>query len=129
MSEILIGTSGFSYDDWKGDFYPPSTTSKDYLEYYSRHFNVIELNFTYYRIPDERHSREMIERSDGKLEFVVKAFRQMTHEISEDSITKILPLFIKGISPFVEAGRLGPSFCNFHKAFTMCLRTGSISNP
>ncbi|MBW1805519.1 MAG: DUF72 domain-containing protein, partial [Deltaproteobacteria bacterium] len=92
MSEILIGTSGFSYDDWKGAFYPPDMARKDFLEFYAGHFKALELNFSYYRIPEASRSRQMLERSGADLDFSVKAFRQMTHEISENSISGIIHL-------------------------------------
>jgi len=117
MSEILIGTSGFSYDDWKEEFYPPDMAKKDFLEFYAEHFRVLELNFSYYRIPDSHQSRQMITKSGGKLEFVVKANRQMTHEISENSLTEILPKFMEGISPFVDAGRLSVILLQFPQSF------------
>src|SRR4030042_1877101 len=117
MSEILIGTSGFYYDDWKGEFYPQETLKKDYLEYYARNFKVLELNSTYYRIPGARQSTEMIKRSSGILEFVVKASRQLTHEISDNSISDFLPLFIKGIFPFMEQDLLGSVLLQFPQSF------------
>ena len=117
MSKILIGTSGFSYDDWKGEFYPKGTDSKDFLEYYSRHFKALELNFSYYRIPNARQSKQMIAKSGGEVQFVVKAFRQMTHDISEKSLIEVIPLFIKGISPFKEVGRLGAILLQFPQSF------------
>jgi uncharacterized protein YecE (DUF72 family) len=117
MSEILIGTSGFSYDDWKEEFYPPDMAKKDFLEFYAEQFRVLELNFSYYRIPDSSQSRQMITKSGGKLEFVIKAYRQMTHEISENSLTEILPKFMEGISPFVDAGRLGVILLQFPQSF------------
>ncbi len=117
MSEILIGTSGFSYDDWKGEFYPKDVGQKDFLQYYSRHFKTLELNFSYYRLPEARLSSRMLDKSEGRVEFVVKAFRRMTHEITETSLTDILPLFIEGISPFVEAGRLGAVLLQFPQSF------------
>lgn len=117
MSEILIGTSGFFYDDWKGVFYPPEMARKDLLAFYARHFSALELNFSYYRMPEASQSEQMIYRSGGELEFVVKAFREMTHEITEISLKKISPLFLKGISPFLEAKRLGGVLLQFPQGF------------
>lgn len=117
MAEILIGTSGYFYKDWKGEFYPKDAVSRDYLEYYASKFKVLELNFSYYRIPEARQSGQMIKKSSGKLEFVVKASRQITHEISENSIKDFLPLFIKGISPFIEEGLLGAILLQFPQSF------------
>ena len=117
MSRILIGTSGFSYDDWRGEFYPLDMNNKDFLEFYALHFNVIELNFSYYRIPDADQSRQMIDKSGGKLEFVVKAFSQMTHEISDSPLPDVLKLFIDGITPFMDVDRLGTILLQFPQSF------------
>lgn len=117
MSNIMIGTSGYSYDDWKGNFYPDKCRQTDFLEYYSRHFEVLELNFSYYRIPDAGQCTRMINNSGGRVEFVIKAFRQLTHDISKTSITETAPLFIKGISPFVESGNLGAVLLQFPQSF------------
>jgi uncharacterized protein YecE (DUF72 family) len=117
MAEILIGTSGFHYKDWAGVFYPEGIPSAEYLEYYAARFNTLELNFTYYRMPDARQSRQMLEKSGGRLDFAIKAFRQLTHEISGKSITEVLPFFVKGISPFVEAKRLGAILLQFPQSF------------
>jgi len=117
MSKIMIGTSGFSYDDWRGAFYPQDMNKKDFLEFYALHFKILELNFSYYRIPEADQSRQMIAKSGENLEFVVKAFCQMTHEISESSLTDVLSLFMDGINPFIEAGRLGTILLQFPQSF------------
>ncbi len=46
---IWIGTSGYNYKDWKERFYPPRLPQKEWLSYYARHFNTLELNATFYR--------------------------------------------------------------------------------
>ena len=51
MAEILIGTSGYSFKDWVGPFYPPDLRPVDFLPYYVQHFPALELNTTYYGIP------------------------------------------------------------------------------
>lgn len=117
MAKILIGTSGYYYDDWKGVFYPEDIPKRDYLEYYADHFQILELNYTYYRLPDAHQSEKMIARTRGKIEFVVKAFRGITHDISEDSIAKILPRFIDGITPFVNKKRLAGILLQFPQGF------------
>ena len=119
MIDILIGTSGFSYNDWKGDFYPHGMAPKNFLEYYSYYFNVIELNFSYYRIPQQDQIQLMLDQSGGRVEFVVKAFRQMTHENSgsDKILSDIVSLFIKGISPLIEADKLGGILLQFPQHF------------
>lgn len=117
MGDILIGTSGFYYNDWKGSFYPEDLPPNEYLSYYAGRFRALELNFSYYKIPDSRQSRQMLEKSGSRLQFTVKAFRQLTHEISDKSIDEVLPLFIKGISPLTEVGCLGAILLQFPQSF------------
>ncbi len=117
MANLYIGTSGFSYDDWKGAFYPSKMASKDYLEFYARHFNALELNFSYYRMPKAEQARQMLSKSGERLEFVVKAHREMTHEISERSLKEAAPSFLEGISPFISADRLGGILIQFPQSF------------
>ena len=117
MAEIIIGTSGYYYDDWKGNFYPDNLQKKDYLTYYSDHFNAIELNFTYYRLPDEHQIKKMIGKSCNSLRFVVKAYRGLTHELSNNSIDTILPRFMDGIAPLIEEKLLGAVLLQFPQGF------------
>ncbi|MDW7726553.1 MAG: DUF72 domain-containing protein [Candidatus Methanoperedens sp.] len=51
MDGVHIGTMGWSYDFWKGGFYPDDTRSEEFLTVYARHFNTVEANSTFYRIP------------------------------------------------------------------------------
>ena len=81
---LLIGTSGYSFADWVGPFYPPGTKSSDFLNLYSRHFNVVEVNSTYYRIPHPRVLEQMERKTPPGFRFVVKLNRAMTHQASHD---------------------------------------------
>ena len=117
MADIYIGTSGFYYDDWKGNFYPQNLKKKDFLRYYSEHFNILELNFTYYRLPDEHQIKKMMEKAGDPLLFVVKAYRGITHEISDNSIDAVLPRFMDGITPLIEKNLLGAVLLQFPQGF------------
>ena len=52
-TDYIIGTSGWHYEDWRGVFYPPELAKAKWLEFYARHFNTVELNITFYRLPSE----------------------------------------------------------------------------
>jgi uncharacterized protein YecE (DUF72 family) len=84
----LIGSSGWSYDDWVGRFYPADLAKKkgEWLGYYSRYFPTVEINSTFYRVPNEFMVRSWIERGRHKqgFEFSVKLPQLVTH----DSILK-----------------------------------------
>jgi len=117
MAKILVGTSGFSYDEWKYNFYPARLPNSDFLSFYSREFNVVELNFSYYRIPELSQCRRMVEKSEHRVEFVIKAFRELTHEITDQSIPEILPRFKDPLAPFWEDNRLGAILLQFPQSF------------
>lgn len=82
IDDILIGTSGYDYPEWKGVFYPDNLARKDFLLYYSTKFNALELNSTFYSMPTFERMERFIKRSEGRVNFSVKAHRLLTHEIS-----------------------------------------------
>lgn len=84
MSDLLIGTSGYDYPEWKGVFYPEDLKRKDFLIFYATQFNALELNNTFYNMPTAERMLSFYERSEGKLSFSVKANRLLTHEIGTD---------------------------------------------
>ena len=84
MSDLLIGTSGYDYPEWKGVFYPENLKRKDFLIFYATQFNALELNNTFYNMPTAERLMSFYERSEGKLSFSVKANRLLTHEIGAD---------------------------------------------
>ena len=78
---ILLGTSGYDYPEWKGIFYPRDVKRKDFLAYYSTVFNALELNNTFYNMPDAAKIASFIERSQKKVNLSIKANRLLTHEV------------------------------------------------
>ena len=82
MTDLLLGTSGYDYPEWKSVFYPADLKRKDFLPYYSTVFNALELNFSFYGLPTAERLLSFYERSEGRLAFSVKANRLLTHEIS-----------------------------------------------
>ena len=77
--EIRIGTSGWIYRHWKGRFYPEGLPSKDWLEFYCRYFDTVELNSSFYRIPSRRVFESWNRRTPEGFLFAVKASRLITH--------------------------------------------------
>lgn len=78
-SRILVGTSGYSFKDWKGTFYPERMSSSEMLGFYASQFPMVEVNFTYYRMPSARITQGMERKTPDGFEFVVKLNRGMTH--------------------------------------------------
>jgi len=79
LTSLYIGTSGFSYSDWKGDFYPQDLVDEDQLEYYVKHFDTVELNNTFYQLPPEKTFTGWRKRSPDDFLFSVKVSRFITH--------------------------------------------------
>ncbi len=79
MSKIYIGTSGYSYQHWKKIFYPEDVKQNKWLEYYAQHFNTVELNVTFYRLPGEKVFSGWYNRVPKDFLFVVKGSRFITH--------------------------------------------------
>ena len=82
---ILVGTSGFSYPDWQGIFYPPGLKKEEWLEFYAQYFDFCELNFSYYRMPQAQQLEKFLQ---FPLKFSIKAHRSMTHERLETKVAR-----------------------------------------
>src|SRR6185436_5978544 len=109
------GTSGFSFRDWVGPFYPPGTASGDFLEYYSRHFGVVEVNSTYYGIPKPRMMELLVKKTPDHFRFVTKLHQSMTHEHAEDPA--VFTEFLQAIEPLKKAGRYDGLLAQFPWGF------------
>lgn len=79
MARYYIGTSGWHYDDWRSRFYPDDLPRDKWLEFYSRHFNTLELNNSFYRLPTEAAFKNWYETSPPGFIFSVKVSRFITH--------------------------------------------------
>jgi len=110
---IRLGTSGFSYDDWVGAFYPPDLPRHEWLAYYAREFDTVELNVTYYRVPDRRTVEGWIHRTPDGFLFAVKAHSGLTHERREPDFEG----FLDAIAPLRGAGRLACVLAQFPHSF------------
>jgi uncharacterized protein YecE (DUF72 family) len=115
-TRILVGTSGYSYDDWVGPFYPAGTARSDFLALYAREFPAVELNFSYYRQPDARRLEGMLAATPASFLFTLKAHRSMTHEIG-GSWTEDIEAFRRGVRPLADSGRLAAVLLQFPYSF------------
>lgn len=79
-SPILIGCSGWSYDDWRGPFYPDGLPQGEYLEHYADRFPIVEVDSTFYRPPSPVMVRGWARRTPDDFSFVCKVPRAITHE-------------------------------------------------
>jgi uncharacterized protein YecE (DUF72 family) len=76
---LFIGTSGFYYNHWLGNFYPDDLKKKDWFYYYMEHFNTLELNASFYRLPKHSTFEGWRKKAPDDFIFSVKASRYITH--------------------------------------------------
>jgi len=125
---IRIGTAGWSYPSgagkWTGIFYPEKR-SVDHLAFYSRYFNTVEVNNTFYRPPSAATTRVWAEKTSKDFLFAVKLYQKFTHPKMFEEATGDQPRlsgadfdqFEAGIEPLAEAGKLGPLLAQFPPSF------------
>jgi len=91
---IFVGCSGWSYPHWKGEFYPADLPQKRWFEFYSGTFDTVEINNTFYRLPEEKTFEGWAAKAREGFVYSVKASRYITHirrlKDVEDSVSLIL---------------------------------------
>jgi uncharacterized protein YecE (DUF72 family) len=112
---LYLGTSGFSYDDWVGNFYPIGMPKKEWLTYYAREFNTCEVNSTYYSLLQLSSVKAMVEKTNDNFLFSIKAHQEMTHQ-RENNAT-VFEAFCQMLEPIISAGKLGCVLAQFPYSF------------
>jgi uncharacterized protein YecE (DUF72 family) len=124
----LVGCSGWSYDDWVGRFYPNEMAAKkgDWFSYYSRYFSTVEVNSTFYHIPNEFMVKSWIEKARQRMgfEFSVKLPQMITHELilkdsAEKAVAQASSFEAICVKPLAEAGLLGGVLIQLSPYFKM----------
>jgi uncharacterized protein YecE (DUF72 family) len=78
--KLHVGTSGYSYKEWIGSFYPPKQPAATMLHYYGERFDTVEINNTFYRMPTAAMLSKWAEQVPQSFRFVLKAPRRITHD-------------------------------------------------
>jgi len=77
--KLLAGTSGYSYKEWLGSFYPDKLPASEMLHYYAERFATVEINNTFYRMPAEAMLAQWSEQVPDRFTFTLKAPKRITH--------------------------------------------------
>jgi uncharacterized protein YecE (DUF72 family) len=142
MTRILVGTSGWSYPSgsgtWNGVFYPkaserqrasrakPAESKFDELEFYAEHFDTVEVNSSFYRVPSVEAVRKWAGRTPANFEFSLKLYQKFTHpdmflkatgQDPADLDRKDVDEFRTAIDPLADAGKLGALLAQFPASF------------
>ncbi len=78
--QLFVGTSGYSYKEWKGTFYPEDLSAAKMLSFYANHFSTVEINNTFYRMPDPKTVGKWASEVPDGFTFVLKAPQRITHQ-------------------------------------------------
>ncbi len=106
---IRIGCSGWNYQHWRnGVFYPPRLPPRRWLDFYAQHFDTVEVNATFYRLPKEQAVENWVNESPSGFLFAVKMSRYVTHIKRLRDLPPSLELFYSRIRPLADSPRLGP---------------------
>lgn len=92
---IYIGTSGFSYNHWEEMFYPKDIKKSDWLWYYSQHFDTVEINSSFYRLPNVNSLQKWFDETPDDFIFSLKGSRYITHTKKLFSLENSLKIFFE----------------------------------
>jgi uncharacterized protein YecE (DUF72 family) len=77
--KLFVGTSGYSYKEWKGSFYPDDLSDKLFLQFYGSKLNSVEINNTFYRLPSESVVKSWGNQVPADFQFSIKASQKISH--------------------------------------------------
>ncbi len=102
MANFFVGTSGFYYPHWIGNFYPKELKKEDYLSYYARYFSTVEINSTFYHLPKEKTIINYLKKAPSDFVFSFKLSRFLTHIKKLQATNESIQLFFEAIKPAAQ---------------------------
>jgi uncharacterized protein YecE (DUF72 family) len=103
---VLVGTSGYSYKEWRGPFYPGDLPASQFLHFYSERFETVEVNNTFYRMPTAKLLEGWAEQVPDPFLFSLKAPQRITHIARLKDATETVEVFVRTAN--ILGARLGP---------------------
>jgi len=111
LGALRIGTSSWSFPDWRGVFYPPGTPADRQLNHYAAKFNSVEINTSFYALPAPRTVRRWLESVPAGFTFSLKAPREITHDRQLVSVDDLAGAYLDVVRSFGTAA--GPGLIQF----------------
>jgi len=106
MKQAHVGCSGWNYRDWRGRFYPQSLQPRDWLAAYSRAFDTVEVNATFYRLSTRETVSNWVSQTPHTFSFSIKASRYLTHVKRLVGIADGVARFYEPLQPLLDADRM-----------------------
>jgi uncharacterized protein YecE (DUF72 family) len=121
-----IGCSGWSYDDWVGPFYPAGSKPEEYLRLYSKIFDIVEIDSTFYRVPSSDLVKQWYSSTPDGFIFCPKLPRRITHDLHLEDASSYVQHFTKRLSLLEE--KLGPFVVQLPPSFKQPKNLQALSN-
>jgi len=102
MAKLSLGCAGWDYKDWVGAFYPKPLERYNHLEYYSNFFDIVEINSTFYNIPNKTTVNNWYNQVPPDFKFIVKVWQKITHNLNDSDLDYLLTQFFTQLSPLRE---------------------------
>jgi uncharacterized protein YecE (DUF72 family) len=119
LKTVRIGCSGWAYTHWRERFYPKGLPQRQWLAYYAEHFDTVEINNTFYRLPKPSAVEGWVEQSPPGFLFAVKASRYLTHVKRLKTLDPYVSRFFEPLDRLVRSEKFGPLLwqfpANFHR--------------
>jgi uncharacterized protein YecE (DUF72 family) len=106
--QLRVGTSGYSYKEWKGSFYPEKLPDREMLKFYAEQFGTVEINYSFYRMPKESLLQQWAKIVPEGFRFSLKANQKITHIQRLRNCEETLKRFLEIASVLQEGDHLGP---------------------
>ena len=105
---VLIGTSGWGYDEWVGSFYPKHLKNEGFLSYYSKIFYTTEINTTFYNIPSRAAVERWVKKTPDDFVFSAKIPQTITHKkkLNCEECLEDLDVYLHAMEPLISSGKL-----------------------
>ncbi len=116
MDHWRLGTIGFSYKEWVGPFYPAGSSQREYLPYYCKVFNSVEMDTTFHSIPRSSMVESWYAASPPDFKFCAKTPHVITHELCLVNAQALMNEFIESLRPLKE--KLGPILIQLPPSYT-----------
>ena len=119
LADLRIGCSGFLYEHWRKNFYPDDLSRKFWLEYYSKQFSTVELNVTFYKLPERETFSKWYSSTPGNFVFSLKGSRFITHVKKLKYCAEPVDAFLSRVT--LLKGKLGVILWQFPPTFSLDL--------
>ena len=95
MTNYWVGTSGYNYPEWRGSFYPEKLPQAEMLPFYAERFRTVEINYTFYRMPNEKLLAGWAQAAPPPFRFTLKAPRRITHDSKLRGVEELTGVFCR----------------------------------